>query len=197
MRGSALLSTALVALAFVAAEAQDAGTRWPIMRGDVRVTCPLTVGGTFEATTDSLKGTLSVSSFGPAALAGSLIVDLKTLDTGIPLRNEHLRDRYLEVGRGKGYEEAELTDIRLTEVTSASYQGRSPFTGMLSLHGTKKEVSGVAVIRRDKSQVRVEAAFPIVLDDFTIARPRYLGVGVKDRVQVNVEFAVRPGGENR
>jgi hypothetical protein len=36
----------------------------------------------------------------------------------------------------------------------------------------------------------VMASFPVVLSAYTIPTPRYLGIGVKDTVQVEVAFAV-------
>src|SRR6186713_2066441 len=90
----------LAALAFVAtvsalgAKAQTPQT-WRVTGGTVTVTCPVTVGGSFDAKTASLDGQLSVDPSRPAALAGDLAVDLSSLDTGIDLRNTHLRERYL------------------------------------------------------------------------------------------------------
>ena len=48
-----------------------------------------------------------------AAFDGSLAVDLRTLDTGIGLRNEHLREKYLEVDKGPGFDTATLSEIDL------------------------------------------------------------------------------------
>ena len=38
--------------------------------------------------------------------------------------------------------------------------------------------------------LQVKASFPVRLADYAISEPRYLGVGVKDTVQVNVTFSV-------
>ena len=70
--------------------------------GDVRVICPMTIGGSFDAKTTALSGAVTASGSGSAALDGSLAVDLRTLDTGISLRNEHLRENYLEVDQRAG-----------------------------------------------------------------------------------------------
>ena len=40
--------------------------------------------------------------------------------------------------------------------------------------------------------MRVEAAFPVTLADYGIAKPRYLGVGVKDEVEVKVSLVAVP-----
>ena len=49
-------------------------------------------------------------------------------------------------------------------------------------------MSGQARITRAGADVRVDASFPVNLPDFGIPEPRYLGVGVKDQVQVKVKF---------
>jgi len=158
----------------------------------VRVVCPLTVGGSFEARATSFSGTVALAAPRPAAFAGDLKVDLRTLDTGIDLRNQHMRENYLEVGKGEGYEAAVLSDIRLGDVDATTFQGRTPFTGTLLLHAARKAVTGEAEIRRDGSDVRVAANFPVRLDDFGIPPPRYLGVGVKNEVQVKTSFVATP-----
>ena len=60
------------------------------------------------------------------------------------------------------------------------------------LHGTKKTVSGPAEIRKAGSGFRVKASFPVNLSDYAIPEPRYLGVGVKNTVQVEVTFVASP-----
>jgi polyisoprenoid-binding protein YceI len=165
--------------------AQAAG--WRIATGEVVVLCPLTVGGSFEARTRSLSGQLTVDPAQPTRLAGELAVDLATLDSGIGLRNTHMRDNYLEVGKGELYARAVLSDIVL-KGEAATVTGATTFTATLLVHGTRKPVGGQVRIARSGSEVRGDASFPVNLPDFGIPEPRYLGVGVKDQVQVKVKF---------
>jgi len=181
-----LLCVALASLALHgAAAAQDPA--WRVTGGDLVVVCPLTVGGSFEARTRSVTGELRVEPSQPARVAGEMTVDLRTLDSGIGLRNTHMRDNYLEVGRGDGFDRAVLSDIVL-DTDAATASGEVGFTASLLVHGVRKPVAGRARITRSGGDVRVEATFPLTLADFEIAEPRYLGVGVKDQVQVKVKF---------
>ena len=76
--------------------------------------CPLTVGGSFEAKTAQPLGAAARGSRESVeARPASIAVDLATLDSGISLRNTHMRDNYLEVGKGEGFERAVLSDIVL------------------------------------------------------------------------------------
>jgi polyisoprenoid-binding protein YceI len=174
-----------------AARTPGADSSWHVARGDVRVACPLTVGGSFEAKTSAIQGTVTAGAAG-APLGGELSVDLTTLDTGIGLRNEHMRNKYLEVGRGQGFDHAVLSGIRLGDADPKAFQGKTAFTGTFLLHGTTKPVSGQATIRRDGAQVRVDASFPVTVSAFGIEKPQYLGVGVRDQVTVNVSLIASP-----
>lgn len=161
---------------------------WRVAQGDVRVKCPMTIGGSFDAKTSTMTGTLTASGAQPSALDGTLAVDLRTLDTGISLRNEHLREKYLETDRGTGYEMAVLSQIALTGVNTGTPDGKGSFTGSLTLHGVTKTVTGPVEVRGAAGGLRIRASFPVHLPDYNIAEPRYLGVGVKDVVQVDVTF---------
>lgn len=180
-------ATALLVAALVGPLAAQ-GSAWRVDGGEVSVRCPLTVGGSFEARTSMLSGDLGVDPSRPAVLNGALSVDLASLDTGIALRNRHLRENYLEVQKGDGFDRAVLSEIALEEGSAAEAGGKTAFTGVLALHGTRRPVSGEARIERTRSGVRVEASFPVALPEFGIAKPRYLGVGVRDEVQVTVRF---------
>lgn len=189
MRAS--LAAALLGLALPVTLAAS-GPTWRVTRGEVRVVCPLTVGGSFDAKTTSLAGELELVSAAPVSLGGELAVDLSSLDTGISLRNEHMRDKYLEVGRGPGFDRAALSGVGLGKVDPATFQGRTAFTATLLLHGTRRPVSGQATIRRDGGSVHVEASFPVTVADHGIPKPQYLGVGVRNEVNVMVSFVAEP-----
>lgn len=174
-----------------AAGALAAPPAWQIAEGDVVVVCPITLGGSFEARTGNLSGSLSAPADGTAAYGGSLSVDLATLDTGIELRNHHLRDRYLEVHRGEGFDRAVLSDVTLADPSVETNGGRTSFTARLLVHGVTQSVEGDAQVSRQGDGLRVQATFPLNLPDFDIESPRYLGVGVRDRVRVRIAFTAR------
>ena len=160
---------------------------WRVGQAEVSVKCPMTVGGSFDARTSALTGTLTVSA-GRPSFEGSLAVDLRTIDTGIDLRNEHLREKYLEVEKGEGYDQAILAEVALQGLNPDAPAGTGSFTGSLMLHGVKKTVTGPVEIRQGGTAWRVRASFPVNLPDYNIEKPRYLGVGVRDTVQVSVTF---------
>jgi polyisoprenoid-binding protein YceI len=166
------------------AAAQDA---LRVAGGEVTVVCPLTVGGSFEARTKAVSGEVAENPSQPGAMSGALKVQLDTLETGIALRDRHLRDTYLEVGKGPEYAVAVLENIRVD-----STDGKGTFKGILTLHGQRSEVVGTSTVQRRGDGVKVEAQFPVRVSSFQIPEPAYLGVGVRDEIQVKVTLNATP-----
>jgi polyisoprenoid-binding protein YceI len=188
-----LAALVIAATATIPSARVQSVAHWRVTSGTVTVNCPLTVGGSFDAKTSSLEGQLTLDPGRPRALAGELAVDLATLDTGIDLRNTHLRDRYLEVGKGPSFARATIKAIEL-ERPASGFSGTTRFTAELTVHGVTKPVSGEVRLQAASSGTRVQASFPVHLPDYQIAKPRYLGVGVKDEVQVKVSFEAADSG---
>ncbi len=177
----------LIGLVLASAAVATTNT-WRVQQGDVRVICPMTIGGSFDAKTAALSGSVTGNPNGSRPFGGSLAVDLRTLDTGIALRNEHLREKYLEVNKGTGFDTATLSEIDLTGFNPNAPEGKGSFAGLLTLHGVTKTVTGVVDVRQAGAGLRVKAAFHVDLSDYSIPKPRYLGVGVSNTVQVEVAF---------
>jgi polyisoprenoid-binding protein YceI len=190
------LVVTVVALGLATTAGTAAGAEsWRIEGGDVKVLVPVKPGGTFEAKTTSLAGSLTPGSSNPLPLTGEVVVDLATIDTGIGLRDRHLREK-LELERGAGFDKAVLSDIVVTEARGAGFRGESGFTGTLRLHGVSRPLRGKAEIRGEGPGVRVVAEFVLPLPDFGIDPPSYMGVGVTNKVVVTVSFAAAPSGGN-
>jgi len=170
---------ALIALITLLAATASAETL-SVTSAEVRITCPLTVGGSFEAKTSALTGEVTISDGG---VAGTFRLDLTTLETGIGMRDRHLRDKYLEVGRQE-FATALLTDIQL-DPTSAAHGGEGTFTGQLTLHGVTQPITGTATITAGQ---RVVAVFPISIPAHGIKKPRHLGIGVRDQIEARVQI---------
>jgi polyisoprenoid-binding protein YceI len=190
------LGLAVVLVLFGASSRAAEGPPWQVEHGDVRITVPLKPGGAFTATTTALGGTVrlpeSTTWTKPARLNGEITMDLGSIDTGIALRNQHLRENYLEVGKGAGFAKAVLSDIRLSDADGPAFEGTTGFTGALVLHGVSHEVAGKAEVRREGAGRRVKAEFPLTLTDFAVTPPEYLGVGVGNRLLVRVQFDATP-----
>ena len=174
-----------LATAWSAAGPLATGDSYRITTARVRVMCPLTVGGSFEAQTDAVIGDLTVADES-GSVSGMVQVDLTTLETGIGLRVQHMKDKYLKIHRSPTLTVATLEEILIERAE----EGSMPFHGRLTLHGEQHTISGIADLQAQShgGGVRVRARFPISLAAFGIQPPHYLGVGVRDEVQVQVQF---------
>jgi polyisoprenoid-binding protein YceI len=118
-------------------------------------------------------------------LQGSFQVQLIEFKTGIDLRDEHMKEKYLETSK---YPQASLT-IQPLKVSRAAdglpaYDG--DFTGMLTVKGVEKKVSGTIRLHGESGRVTAEAKLKITLDDYNIGVPSHLGVTVAQDVEITV-----------
>ena len=176
--------------AFAVLTAAGAGFAQDIYRvsgGEVTVVCPLTVGGSFEAKTKTVSGEVASAPNASGTVGGSIKVDLQTLETGIGLRDRHMRENYLEVNKGPEFSVATIEGIKIDRK-----DGRTSFNGTLLLHGQRKEISGTAELKDQNGHLRVQAQFPLSVSQFAIPKPTYLGVGVKDEIEVKVTMTAEP-----
>lgn len=186
LRMKRILSVTFVAFASLQSRA-NADAAFKIVAADVAVVCPLTIGGDFEAKTTAMSGNITPASGG--AVDGTFTVDLMKLETGITLRDRHLRNNYLEVQKGPDFAVAKMVNLKLEKLP-----GKGTIRGLLTLHGQQREVTGVADIQPQGAGYRVEASFPVRISEFQIPEPTYLGVGVKDEITIRVKLNAEPIG---
>jgi len=132
---------------------------------------------------DGFKGLLEEVS--KNKISGKLIFALDKLKTGIDLRDDHMKNKYLEV---KTYPTAELTLNELSIPSSGA--GDFDFSGQLKVHGVTKDIVGKAKIEIASGQKKMTAEFSIKLPDFNIEIPSYKGITVAEKVDVIVESLI-------
>ncbi len=123
-----------------------------------------------------------------ADLAKSKItMELNKIETGIPLRNKHLKENYLHVDK---FPVSSLTAIKAEEFDKQlkGHSSDSKFEATLDLHGVQKPVKGTYRIKDGKN---LKAKFDIEVTDFDIKRPDFMGVKVVDKVHVTVQFKLK------
>src|SRR5688500_9855246 len=131
----------------------------------------------------SIVGTSSEVRASDNADSVIIVVPLTRLDTGIELRNKHMREKYLETGK---FPNAELvvskSAIKYPEV------GSGETTGQLKLHGQTKSVRVKYEAKKSGAGYAVAGSFRINIKDFGIEQPSYMGLSVKPEVDVAVKF---------
>jgi hypothetical protein len=123
-----------------------------------------------------------------AQLKGSVEFQMDKLDTGIGLRTEHMKEKYLQT---KQYPTSKLTLLDAPVdggfAASLTNSGEKKFRGTLLLHGKEKEVTGTYTAQNGD----IKAKFPITLSDYGIDIPKYLGITVADTVDVDVDVPLK------
>ena len=110
-------------------------------------------------------------------------VFLGKLDTGIELRNKHMKEKYLEVEK---FPQTQLT-LKKSDVTN---KGNGELQGSLKLHGVEKPITVKYTAQADGKSVKMQGTFKLNFKDFGISVPTYLGITVKPDIEVSARFVV-------
>jgi hypothetical protein len=132
----------------------------------------LSPAGNFSAKTKAVSG--FAKKVGTKVVAENITVNLKTLKTGIKLRDEHTL-KHLDV---ENHPNAIL-------VKAEGENGKG--TGIIKIRNIEKSIKGTFKINGSN----LLAEFPILLSDFKIEGIRYMGVGVKDQAMIKVNVPVK------
>ena len=149
----------------------------------------------FDGVTDRIDGyalldapTLEAASGGEGT-AFYFEVELASLDTGIGLRNRHMRNNYLEV---KKYPHATFEGgiPEISVVQGAGY--RIVAAGTFTVHGVSQELAIPCDVTPEGDGYRVRCAFEVLLSDLDIEIPRVMFLKLANEIRLELDFAVRP-----
>lgn len=149
----------------------------------------------FDGVTDGIDGfiVLDGPALGPSTGAGPtrvyLEVDLASLDTGIGLRNRHMRDNYLEV-REHPYATFEGRIHAVEEAPGRAFAVTA--RGFLTIHGVAKDRILACTVTPAGDGYRARCEFQVLLSDHGIAIPRLMFLRLANDIQLTLDFTVRP-----
>lgn len=152
-------------------------------------------------TTNQISGDVTVDpgDLKSGRISARFDVKLASLDTGISLRNTHMKDNYLQTNR---YPEAIFT---LKKITSSPRKDLKPNQGVhliaegtFQLHGVERKIkvpvtvtylpaSKTTMSKLPGNLLRIQASFPVKLADYNIERPQMVVLKVGEVAHVNVE----------
>lgn len=116
-------------------------------------------------------------------------VELASLDTGIGLRNRHMRDNYLEV---EDYPYATFGGF----IEAVSLQGagtvRVVATGTLGIHGREQERTVPCAAEPLGDGYRIRCSFQVLLSDFDIDIPQVMFLKLANEIELELDFALKP-----
>lgn len=133
----------------------------------------LSPAGSFTITSSKIKGKVYIDSNGEIS-AKNIKVPVKTLKTGIELRDNHLKKKL-------GHEKDKKAVLLLVEAKGANGKGKAKFRVL-----NKEQI--VDFTYKKVSERLGEATFSLKLDTFGISGISYMGVGVKNTVNVKVKL---------
>jgi polyisoprenoid-binding protein YceI len=141
-----------------------------------------------EGTGTDITGEATVKA---TKVIAKYIFSLDSLDTGIELRNEHMKAKYLKTGEPERAK-ATLEIDNLSEFKGEATESRGELEGRLTLAGVTKPVKGSYEIQPDAAnlaeKLKANAKFKIKLSDFKIDIPSFAGITVADEVQLNIDI---------
>lgn len=153
----------------------------------------------FEGTTDEVSGWIEVS---PDSLAlgvkWRIVVDLTELDTGIGLRNRHMRENHLHTEQ---YPHAVFEGAMEGASLPAAIPTVDPLAlvGTFTLHGVARDRTIDALVSlRPDGALEIVAEFTVELGDHEIPRPKFLMMKLSEEQRIQVHLvAVAPAQESR
>jgi polyisoprenoid-binding protein YceI len=121
----------------------------------------------------------------------TVVVNLRDLETGISLRDNHMREKYLEVEK---YPEATLV-VPAAQVAwpedGKSTEGTAK--GTFTVHGVSKEISFKYKIGNAGGTYTVEGEAPVNFKDHGVNVPSYMGITVKPDITIVSKFSAKKG----
>ena len=156
----------------------------------------------FDGVTSHIDGFLFLSGEGLAGetdLASSEFffeVDLASVDTGIGLRNRHMRDNYLETDQFP-YATFSGRVAALEEESAGRY--RTVTRGTFTIHGVERSRDIDCSAEKIGESLKVRCAFQVTLSDHEIPIPKLMFMKINEVMEVDLDFFLSPagGGEGR
>lgn len=138
------------------------------------------IGLKFQGTGEGPEGEVIVDK----SVQGTLKFKMETLDTKINMRNQHMKEKYLETAKYP-YSELKIEDV--TGFVLDKPEGSFPFKGTITVHNVAKPVAGMVHVVKAGDALKIKAEFDTKISNFSIPLPAYAGVALKDDVKVVVE----------
>ena len=194
--GGAMRRTIITMLLATVAATGSAQT-WTVTEGSEVVFTSKAPMESFDGKTKQVSGHITCPT---ADLSGPLDlrieVDLAGLDTGIGMRDTHMRERHLET------DEFPLAVFTGTSIIATSAPALAvgqtvslTVRGAFDLHGVSlpRDLEAAVTLAADGS-LTMEANFVVSLEDHAIDRPGFLAMKLADEQQVHVRLHALPEG---
>jgi len=127
-----------------------------------------------------------------ATLTGSKLyfeVELNGLDTGIGMRNRHMREIYLETDK---FPYAQFTGEIIKIDTAANHEFTISIAGKLSIHGKDQPVTAVGLVTpQTDDRLTVQTKFEVKLPDYGIKVPTLMFLKISETIKLELDFTLK------
>ena len=117
---------------------------------------------------------------------------LESIDTGIGMRNEDMRQDFLETDR---YPYAKYRGY----ISRVSRDTANMFTvtvkGEMTIHGVTNDLQTINTVTRHGDRYRVASAFAVQLPDYDISVPELLFMRISETIELELDFWLAPAPE--
>ncbi len=142
----------------------------------------------FEGITDKIDGYLYLPPDNdPESSEIYFEVDLRTLDTGIGLRNQHMRENYLETDK---YPYA-VFEGKVESLSSEDDTIYVEIEGKMKIHGTTKDFPISGKMIKTQKGFFVTSLFDVKLTDFNIDVPKFMFLKIDETMKLEVKFYLK------
>jgi polyisoprenoid-binding protein YceI len=114
-------------------------------------------------------------------------VDLNSVDTGIGLRNRHMREDYLHTDKYP------ITSFKgkINNVTKEGNAYKVKSYGDMTIHGVTKKQTIEATVEFVKGGIAVKTDFIVKLTDYEIKVPELMFMKISEEIQLVLDFNLR------
>lgn len=115
-------------------------------------------------------------------------VNLDALDTGIGLRNRHMKENYLETFR---YPYAQFNGKIIKEDAESNNKSKVTVDGEMFIHGVAKKLTISGTIEKNKPSYRIQSEFTIKLSDYKIEVPSLMFMRISEEIKLVLDFFIK------
>ncbi|MBD3165787.1 hypothetical protein GF324_04255 [bacterium] len=182
----------LLGLLFSTLPVRAAPTTWVVTPGkpnEVKFISEAPVES-FEGKTTHIEGEFTLDPQNlDGEMSGRLQIDVKTLDTGIKIRNGHMFDNHLHPDQYP-HMTFELTEVVGNTGSLQAGENSLLVGGTFTCHGVTNEITPEVMVdyTPERATLDVTARFTVRLSDYNIDRPQFLFMKLAEEQKVVVRF---------
>lgn len=142
----------------------------------------------FDGVTNKIDGYLYMKTDNLKDAEIYFEVDLNSVDTGIGLRNRHMREDYLHTDK------YQFTNFKghistLKEISQTEFDVTAK--GIMFIHGVSREITINGKIYKVPNGYQLKSEFIVKLTDYNIKVPKFMFVRISEDIKLTLDFFVK------